>query len=181
MSEFLGHSEHGGTSGGNPTSKKADKRKQTILVITGVVGVMLTYLLWRRSTAASSGSAAQDYQQASGTSDGGTASGGADYSGAMNAIGSQLTTMQGQLQSQQTAYDSLEEEFNSTVGTLTKRLNNQASYDRGLESRISQQSTFDHNVNAKVNTLAKDIPGAQLKKSAAHKNTKHTKKSVKHG
>lgn len=177
MSELLGHETHSDHPT-SPSGKKADKRKQTIIVITGVIGVALTYLLWRRSTnaASSSGSA---YTQPSGVSDGtGGASGGADYSGAMNAIGSQLTTMQGQLQSQQSAYDNLEEEFNAKIGALTQTQATQGA-------QIHHQATVIHDTTqaqgAQIHHQAQVIKAHEaqtkaLAHHAAHKNTHQTKK-----
>lgn len=180
MADILGeHETHNGGSSSNSPKSKADKRKQTIIAITGVVAVLLTYLLWRHSTQ-SSGSTAQNYSEPTGgtEADNGGGASSPNYSDAMNSIGSQLTTMQGQLQSQQSAYDSLEEEFNSKIGALTQTQARQGA-------QIHHQATVIHDTTqaqgAQIHHQAQVIQAHEkqtksLAHVAAHKNTHQTKK-----
>lgn len=180
MSEMLGHETHSnGTSA--PTGKKADKRKQTIIAIAAVVGVLLTYLLWRRSTSQAASSGATDYAQPSGVAgDGGSAGTGADYSGAFNAIGSQLTTMQGQMQSQQSQYDNLEEEFNSKIQSLTATQRAQGAqihHQAGVIHDTTQaQGQQIHHIASVVH--AHEAANKHVHHAAAHHNTHKTKKKA---
>lgn len=177
MAELLG-SEH--SSGSTPT-KKADKRKQTILVITGIVGVLLTYLLWRRTrangTASSQGS---DYTPSS--SDGGSDSGGGggvsspDYSDALNAIGGQIGALQTQLSGDESNWSSEEEKFNSTIAGLTSSLNKVTASNA---HNILTLKHLEHNKGyqqKQITRLSREVDGLRARQHAARRNTHRTKR-----
>jgi len=188
MADLLGEHTNGSSSSSSGGAKsKADKRKQTILVITGVVGVLLTYLLWRHSTGSSSGSTAQDYTPSTGgtQADNGGGASSPDYSGAMNAIGGQLTTLQAQLATDESGYASQEEAFNAKIGTLTKKLAHDTTTIQHLEHSKAQQGAQIHHQalvmqshEQETKKLEKQTVGHHLKAPVVKKTTAKTKKKA---
>lgn len=105
--------EDGGPPSG-PTSKKADANRQKVLVGVGIVGLILTVMLLRKSKAqaADSGTAntwspAQGYAQ--------DASGSAGYGVPTDSYGNSMDTIDAAVQQLQTEYGQLQ----SNSGTIT--------------------------------------------------------------
>lgn len=111
MSEpLLGH--HSSSDSG--PAKKTDRRKQTILIIVGIVGVALTYLLYRHSVASGTSTSTAYTPGTSPDGTGGDTSGsGSDYSGVLNAVGSQLSSLASQNQTLMGDYSSLQSQLAS--------------------------------------------------------------------
>lgn len=139
MTSMLDHTHTSDT----PAGKKADKRKQTILVIVGVVGVLLTYLLYRRSQNSAASQTAAQPATAGGMSDTG-ASGGAsapDMSGLLNSIGSEIAQNAAtiaQLQSNQTADEAAFQTDHSFLGRLTQTVHTLKETVASQEQTIAQ-------------------------------------------
>ena len=173
------------TSGTGSASKKADKRKQTIIVITAIVGVILTYLLYRRSQAAQAfngtATSSPDSSPApnEGIGTGGSSGGGADYSGAMNTLGSQLAQL---TTANSTLRDSLlkdEQTYGSQIASLTNQSSHLRTTVSHLEHNKGVQEAQIKKTNKHVATLTKEL---QHKHPAQHKavaNTSGHKKAAK--
>lgn len=182
MSDLLGPSteSHGEPGAHKPAASKADKRKQTIIAITAVVGVLLTYLLWRRSTTASASSGDTSTPQPEGVSDAGTGGGASngDYSGALNAVGSELSQLQTQIGTLTTANGNLTDQLGHLQDVKSAQgaqIHHLATVVQSHEkAQISQQAKKDK----QIHTLEKQVHALKGNAHAAHKNTAHHKKAV---
>lgn len=123
---------------------KSDKKKQTILVVTGIAGVGLTYLLLRQHAAAATSPSTATSAPAGGVGSGGTTSGGADYSGAFNAIGSQLASLTQTQQDQGTTQTTQGQTISTQGQTQTNILAGlRQAYDTLLQETRDAQSAYN--------------------------------------
>jgi hypothetical protein len=179
------HTDTGSGSHGKPSSK-ADKRKQTIIAVTAVIGVLLTYLLWRRSTSSSvsASSPAAATPTADGVSSGGT-SAGADYSGALNALGSELSQLQTSVGTLTDANSSLQSQLTATQNRLQSTTTGQGAQIHHLAGVIQHNEALTTaqltKKNKQIVSLNKQIHVLKQNQAGAHKATSHHKKSPAKG
>lgn len=104
MTHFLSEGQHGAPAS---AEKKKEDKKQTLLVLVGVAGVGLTYLLYRRSRSSpTAASTATPQDLGAGASDGTGGTSSPNQSDLLNAIGSEFGSLQqtiAALQAQQAA------------------------------------------------------------------------------
>lgn len=158
--ELLGHEGASGAhASGDGKASKKDSKKQTILVITGVVGVALTYLLYRHA-ANNSGATAATATQGAGATPGGDAGGDAggttDEASAFNTIGSQLSSLQ-------TAVAGLQ----TTVTGQTKTIATDTATNKSQASQITSLTKALAALKAQEAKVAKQVH-ATPKKSSVH-------------
>lgn len=157
--------EHHTDGNSDTKSKKSDRHKQTILVIIGVIGVGLTYLLYRRNAANSASTNAYTTApgNAAGVAAGNNGSGGqTDYSGLLNNIGSQL----GQLSASVSALQDAQTKTQQQTASNTSSETSLAKLVANMENTLSKQ-------HASIASNVSQPKKANIAPSSAHSTQQH--------